>query len=49
MQRMMWLTMMAVLACGEKEEETTPPDLVNGDETETGCGGTSSDSGKHQL
>ena len=40
MQRMMLLTMMTVLACGEKEEDSTPPDLVNGDGTETGCGGT---------
>ena len=26
--------------CGEKEEDSTPPDLVNGDSTELGCGGT---------
>ena len=40
MQRIMLLTMMDLFGCGEKEEETTPPDLVNGDGTETGCGGT---------
>ena len=40
MQKIMLLTMMALLACGEKEEDSTPPDLVNGDSTETGCGGT---------
>ena len=40
MRMFMLLSALTVLACGEKEEENTAPDLVNGDGTETGCGGT---------
>ncbi len=36
----MMLSVCTLLACGDKEEENTAPDLVNGDNTETGCGGT---------
>ncbi len=40
MRNWMMLATVMMIACGEKEEENTAPDLVNGDNSETGCGGT---------
>ena len=40
MQNWMMISMLAMMACGDKEAENTAPDLMNGDGTETGCGGT---------
>lgn len=40
MKMWMFLLSLAFVGCGEKEEENTAPDLVNGDGSETGCGGT---------
>ena len=38
---MRWLPLLcALVACGEKEEEESPPDLVNGTGSDDTCGGT---------